>query len=99
MNWGARQMLPGVLTSLIRVVSGGGSAVTGLGCTPRSPAVPASVNSPRNLRRLNCRACRVLMGTSLPDAGQRDTWNAGQWTLFPSHEQVQHLTLALTCCR
>src|SRR2546428_754982 len=28
-----------------------------------------------------------------PDAGQCDTENAGQWTLLPSHEQAQHLTL------
>jgi hypothetical protein len=47
MNWGARQML-GTLTSLIRVVSGGGSAAARLGCQPRTPAVPASVSPRRN---------------------------------------------------
>src|SRR5262249_18639841 len=31
---------------------------------------PASVNPPRNLRRLNRLSHRVRMGTSLPDAGQ-----------------------------
>src|SRR5215510_11592433 len=56
----------GIRTSLILVVSGGGSAATGLGRRPRSPAVPASVSPPRNLRRLNRRACWILMGTSLP---------------------------------
>jgi len=34
------------------------------------------------------------MDTSLPDAGQADTENAGPWTLLPSHEQAQHLTIA-----
>ena len=89
--WGAIQM-PGILINLIVVVSGGGSAATGLGRRPRSPAVPASVNPSRNLRRLNRLAYWVLMGTSLPDTGQCDTENAGQWTLLPSHEQAQHLT-------
>ena len=47
-------MPPGLLAvSLSVVTSGGGSAVAGLGCKPRSPAVPASVTPPRNLRRLN----------------------------------------------
>jgi hypothetical protein len=32
---------------------GRGSAAADLGCRLRSPAVPASVNPPRNLRRLN----------------------------------------------
>jgi hypothetical protein len=32
------------------------------------------------------------MRSSLPDAGQCDTENTGQWTLLPSHEQAQHLT-------
>src|SRR6266851_5981125 len=93
--WGARQML-GVWTSVIFVVSGGGSAATRLACRPRSPAVPASVNPPRNLRRLNRLACWVHMGTSLPDSSQCDTENAGKWTLLPSHEQAQHLTLAVS---
>ena len=53
----------GLRTSRIVVVSGGGSAAIGLGYTPRSPAVPASVTPPRNLRRLNCLACWVLIGT------------------------------------
>ena len=66
---GGRYRCAGYWASLSRVVSGGGSAATGLGCTPRSPAVPASVNPPRNLRRLNGRACWLCMGTSLPDAG------------------------------
>src|SRR5712692_5385274 len=82
----------GVWTSVIVVVSGGGSAATRLACRPRSPAVPASVNPSRNLRRLNRLACWVRMGTSLPDASQCDTWNAGQWTLLPSHKWAQHLT-------
>ena len=43
------------------------------GCRPRNPAVPARVSPPRNLRRLNGRACWILMGTSLPDVGQCDT--------------------------
>src|SRR6266508_4622468 len=34
-----------------------------------------------------------------PVAGQCDTANAGQWTLLPSHEQAQHLTLGVSCCR
>ena len=41
---------------VVVLISGGGSAATGLGYTPRSPAVPASVTPPRNLRRLNGRA-------------------------------------------
>jgi hypothetical protein len=90
--WGARQMLE-LWGSLSRVVSGGGSAATGLGYQPRSPTVPASVTPLRNRRRLNGRACWVLMGTSFPEAGQRDTANAGQWTLLRSREQVQHLRL------
>jgi len=73
---GATQV-EGIWTSLSVVVSGGGSAATSLGCKPRSPAVPASVNPSRNSRRLNRLACWILMGTSLPDPGQRDTKNAG----------------------
>src|SRR5215831_3041713 len=34
------------------------------------------------------------MGTSFPDAGQCDTWNAGQGALLPSYEWAQHLTSA-----
>src|SRR5262245_34744976 len=83
--------------SLIRVVSGGGSAATGTGDTPRSPAVPASVTPPRNLRRLNGRACWICMGTYLLDAGRCNPGNTAQWTLLPSHEQAQHLTLGLSC--
>src|SRR6266511_1078405 len=64
--------MPGFLDSLTLVVSGGGSAATGLGYQPRSPAVPASVTPPRNLRRLNGRAGWVLIGPSLPDTGQCD---------------------------
>src|SRR4029450_9549989 len=94
-HWGARQVL-GSFVSLIRVVSGGGSAAVGLGCQPRSPTVPASVTPPRNLRRLNGRAYWVRMETSLPDARQCDTENASQWTLLPSHEQAQHLTPCIT---
>src|SRR5262245_27286005 len=86
----------GIRTSLILVVSGGGSAATGLGCTPRSPAVPASVNPSRNCRRLNRLACWIRMGTSLPDAGQCDIENAGQWTLLLLHGRAQHLTLEIT---
>src|SRR5437899_1978865 len=82
-----------VRASLSAVVSGGGSAATGLGCKPRSPAVPASVNPPRNFRLLNRRACWGLIGTSLPNGSQYDTENASQWTLLPSREQAQHLTL------
>src|SRR3989442_783018 len=89
---GAPQM-PGSRPSLSRVVSGGGSAATGLGCTPRSPAIPASVTPPRNRRRLNRRTCWLHMRTSLPDVGHDDTEDAGQWTLLPSHERAQHLTL------
>jgi hypothetical protein len=80
-EWGARggaTQMAGVLGSLSVVVSGGGSATTGLGDRPRRPAVPASVSPPRNLRRLNGRACCVLMGIPLPEAGQYDTENAGQ---------------------
>jgi hypothetical protein len=36
------------------------------------------------------------MGPSLPVAGQCDTENASQWTMLPSHEQVQHLTRELS---
>ena len=39
----------GTRTSRIRVVSGGGSAATGLECRPSSPAVPARVSPPRKL--------------------------------------------------
>src|SRR2546427_7732158 len=86
--------MTGRFRSVSCFVSGGGSAVTGLGCKPRRPAVPASVNPPRNLRRLNGRACWIVMGTSLPEIGQCDTENAGQWTPLLSYEQVQHLTLS-----
>jgi hypothetical protein len=55
----------GTWTSLILLVSGGGFAATHLAGKPRSPAVPASVIPLRNLRRLNVRACWVLMSTSL----------------------------------
>ena len=65
----------------------------GLAVQPSSPAVPASVIPPRNRRRLNRRACWVLTGTSLPRSGQCDTENASQWTLLPSQEQAQHLTI------
>jgi hypothetical protein len=60
----------GLRISLIFVVSGGGSAATRPGCSPRNPAVPASVNPLRSLRRLNGLAYWVRMETSLPDAGQ-----------------------------
>ncbi len=46
-----------VRASLSIVVSGGGSAAAELGRIPRIPAVPVSVTPPRNLRRLNRRAC------------------------------------------
>src|SRR5262249_10895894 len=85
--------------SLIFVVSGGGSAATGLGCQPRSPAVPASVNPPGNCRRLNRRACCLRRRTSFPDASRCAPETTSQWPLLPSHQQAQHLTLALTCCR
>src|SRR5262245_34353761 len=88
--------MAGTRPSLSLVVSGGGSAATRLACTPRSPAIPASVNPPRNLRRLNCRACWLCMGTSLPDADHDDTENAGQWTLLPAHECPPHLTCEYT---
>src|SRR4029450_13831721 len=65
---GAIQM-PEICTSLMVVVSGGGSAATGLGRQPSSPADPASVKLPRNLRRLHRRVGWVLIGISLPDAG------------------------------
>ena len=84
--------MAGLCTNRSVVVSGGGSAATGLGCRPRSPAVPASVSPLRNLRRLNCLACWGLIGISIPDTGQCDPKNAGQWTLLPSPEQAQHLT-------
>jgi hypothetical protein len=71
-----------VCPSRILVVSGGGTAATGLARRPRSPAVPASVTPPRNLRRLNGRACWILMRTFLSDAGQYDTENADQWTFL-----------------
>src|SRR6266853_5970886 len=83
-------------TSLSVVVSGGGSAGAGLGCKPRNPAVPTSVNPPRNLRRLNCLACWVLMGISLPAADQCDTENAVQWNHLPSHTQAQHLDIIIS---
>src|SRR5216683_63630 len=35
------------------------------------------------------------MDTSLPDADPPDTENAGQWTLLPSYEWAQHLTLGV----
>jgi hypothetical protein len=66
----------GIYTRLILVVSGGGSAATRLAGKLRSPAVPASVNPPRNRRRLKCRAYWVLMSISLLASGQCDTWNA-----------------------
>src|SRR5689334_6618344 len=80
--------MAGLCTHLIVVVSGGGSAAPSLGYTPRSPAVPANVTPPRNLRRLSRRVCWRLMETSFPDAGQCDTKNVGQWTLLPSCEQA-----------
>jgi hypothetical protein len=82
-----------------RVVSGGASAAARAGRRPKTPTVPASVNPRRNFRRLNRLAYWVRMETSLPKTGQCKTANAGQWTLLPSYEQAQHLTLALTCCR
>src|SRR5712691_11249397 len=91
--------MAGLRNHRIVVVSGGGSAAPSLGYTPRSPAVPASVTPPRNLRRLNGLACWVFMGTFLPDAGQCDTENTGQWMLLPSHKQAQHLTLAVSRAR
>src|SRR6266699_2656126 len=93
--WGATQR-PVTCTSVSFVVSGGGSATAGLGLRPRSPAVPASVSPPKNARRLHRCVCWLRMDTSLPDAGQADTENAGPWTLLPSHEQAQHLTLAVS---
>src|SRR5262249_27091713 len=66
-NWGARQTPPSLI-SLIWVVSGGGSAVATLGCSPSHDAVPTKVKPSRNLRRLNRRAWWALMDTSLPDA-------------------------------
>src|SRR5438132_13889769 len=83
--------MAGVWASRRVVVSGGGSAATDLGCQPRNPTVPVSVNPLRNLRRLNSRACWVLMGTSFPEASQRDIAHADQWTLLRSHAQVQAL--------
>src|SRR5262249_42227245 len=50
----------------------GGSAAASPGCRPRNPAVPAKVSPRRNLRRLHCLACWILMETSLPDPGQCD---------------------------
>jgi hypothetical protein len=43
----------GIWTSLILVVSGGGSAATDLGLRLSSPPVPASVSPSKNCRRLN----------------------------------------------
>jgi hypothetical protein len=63
MTSGAPQM-PGSHPTLSRVVSGGGSAAPGLGCTPRSPVIPASATPPRNCRRLNRRACWLCISTS-----------------------------------
>src|SRR5262249_32289191 len=74
---GAKQ-IAGEWTRRTFVTSGGGSAATGLGCTPRSPAVPVSVKPRRNLRRLHTLACRIGMGIFLPDAGQCDPENASQ---------------------
>src|SRR6266705_3076278 len=96
--WGATQR-PVTCTSVSFVVSGGGSATAGLGLRPRSPAVPASVSPPKNARRLHRCVCWLRMDTSLPDAGQSDTEHAGPWTLLPSHEQAQHLTLAVSRAR
>src|SRR5439155_269010 len=49
---GASQRLPISRTSLTVAISGGGSAATGWARTPRRPAVPASVSSFRNSRRV-----------------------------------------------
>src|SRR5919109_1483924 len=54
----------GLRVSLIFVVSGGGSAATGLGYRPSSPAVPARVSPPRKRRRVHPAACGAFMGTS-----------------------------------
>src|SRR5262245_14353612 len=59
--------MAGLCTHRIVVVSGGGSAATGLGCRPRNPAAPASVTPPSKLRRLNRRACCERIGTSLAE--------------------------------
>jgi hypothetical protein len=63
-----------------------------LGRRPSNPAVPASVSPPKNFRRLMPPVCCRLLDISLPEAGQRDTWNTSQGTLLPSHEQAKHLT-------
>ena len=92
--------MPPTLMSLSVVVSGGGSAATDLACTPRSPAVPTSVNPPQEPPPAE--PASVLgphENLPSPDAGQCDTETAGQWTLLPSHEQAQHLTPGLSCCR
>jgi hypothetical protein len=61
--WGAMQ-IPETLTSLIFVVSGGGSATTGLDLRPNSPAVPAKVSPCKNSRRLQRAVWGALMETS-----------------------------------
>jgi len=52
------------LNQFQRFVSGGGSAPTSLGYRPRTPAVPAGVNPPRNARRVQPSARWIFMATS-----------------------------------
>jgi hypothetical protein len=60
---GPRQMAE-VWASLRAVVSGGGSAATGLERSPSSPAVPATVSLLRTHRRVQPSACGARMGIS-----------------------------------
>jgi hypothetical protein len=62
--------------SRIFVVSGGGSAATGLGCKPRSPAALATVSPPRNARRLKPAVRGVLIAASslLTEIIVKDAW-------------------------
>jgi hypothetical protein len=70
--WGAMQM-PVISISLIRVVSGGGSAVASSGRTPTSPAVPASVSPFTKSRRLQLsrRSLMVTSSASREDVSRR----------------------------
>jgi len=53
--------IEGSWTSRMRVVSGGGAALMGIGRGPRHPIVAASVKPPRNARRVHGTAGKVRM--------------------------------------